>query len=84
MLAPPFPPTPATVLNRIPGLLGHVDAENHNVYEDYPVVGIAYQGCVEKAAGVLARTYASAAAPGGAVANRNLQGFDTLKTVRED
>lgn len=84
MLAPLFPPTPATVLNRIPGLLGHVDAENHNVYEDYPVVGIAYQGCVERAAGVLARTYASAAAPGGAVANRNLQGFDTLKTVRQD
>lgn len=44
----PVPPTPATVLNRIPGLLGHVDAENHNVYEDYPVVGIAYQGCIEE------------------------------------
>lgn len=84
VLAPLFPPTPATVTNRIPGLLGVVDAYNHSVYEDYPVVGIAYQGCLERAAGIERRTYASAAAPGGAVANRNLQGFDTLKTVRQD
>lgn len=32
VLAPLFPPTPATVTNRIPGLLGVVDADNHSVY----------------------------------------------------
>lgn len=34
--------------------------------------------------GVLPRTYGSVVAPGGAVVNRNLQGFDTLKAVRQD
>lgn len=44
VLAPLFPPTPSGVVNRIPGLLAVVDTENHSVYEDYLVVGVAFQG----------------------------------------
>lgn len=42
VLAPTFPPVPAAVVDRIPGLIAVVNAENHCVYEDYPVVGVAY------------------------------------------
>lgn len=81
VLAPTFPPTPSAVVDRIPGLIAVVDEDNHNVY---PVVGIAYQGCHQRAQTVQAHTYVSAVAPQGTVANRNLQGYDTLKPVRQD
>lgn len=71
-------------MGQIPGLLGLVSTENHNTYEDFPVVGVAYQGCYERSRGTGAQTYASAVAPQRTRANRNLQGFDTLKTVRQD
>lgn len=81
VLAPSFPDIPATVVGQTPGLIAVVDAENHNTYEDLPVIGVAYQGCYERAQGTEARAYDSVVAP---TANRNLQGFDTLKTVRRD
>lgn len=43
VLAPTFPETPAHVINRIPGLITEVNTANHNIYEDYPVVGVAYE-----------------------------------------
>lgn len=84
VLAPTFPDTPARVIDQIPGLIDVVNTANHNTYEDYPVVGIAYQGCRERAQNHLAHTYESVVAPAGTQANRNLQGFDTLKHVRQD
>lgn len=69
------------MVDRIPGLIAVVDEDNHNVY---PVVGIAYQGCHQRAQTVQAHTYVSAVAPQGTLANRNLQGYDTLKPVRQD
>lgn len=84
VLAPTFPATPATMTGQIPGTIGRIDSNNHHVYEDYPVVGIAYQGCVERAAGAASRVYDSVVAPEGTTVTRNLQGFDSLKTVRQD
>lgn len=51
VLAPTFPAIPTGIVDQIPGLLAVVDAENHTTYEDYPVVGVAYQGCYERAQG---------------------------------
>lgn len=68
VLAPTFPATPSAVVDRILGLLAVVDENNHNVYEDYPVVGVALPRLP----------------PTRTDANRNLQGFDTLKPVRQD
>lgn len=84
VLAPTFPDAPSTVVGQTPGLIAVVDAQNHYVYEDYPVVGVTYQGCYERAQGMNNRTYQSVVAPRGTTANRNLQGFDTLKPVRQD
>lgn len=84
VLAPQFPDVPAATVDQIPGLIAIVNTDNDNTYEDYPVVGVAYQGCFERAQGVTSRTYRSVVAPAGASANRNLQGFDTLKPVRQD
>lgn len=84
VLAPTFPDTPAQIVDRIPGLVAIVDAENHNTYEDLPVVGVAYQGCYERAQRNDAHAYRSVVTPDGTAANRNLQGFDSLKHVRRD
>lgn len=72
VLAPTFPPTPAQAINRIPGLIGEVNTANHNIYEDYPVVGIAYQGCRERARNHETHVYESVVAPADTQANRNL------------
>lgn len=84
VLAPLFPDVPVTITEQIPGTVGRVDADNHHIYEDYPVVGITYQGCVERAARSTAHVYNSVVAPPGTNVTRNLQGFDSLKTVRQD
>lgn len=84
VLALTFLNTPAAVVGQTPGLIAVVDSENHNTYEDFPVVGVAYQGCYERAQGTAGGVYHSVVAPRGTEANRNLQGYDTLKTVRQD
>lgn len=70
VLAPSFPDIPATVVGQTPGLIAVVDAENHNTYEDLPVIGVAYQGRYERAQGTEARAYDSVIAPAGTTANR--------------
>lgn len=84
VLAPTLPPLPDQIVTNIPGLLGAVATANHNVYEDFPVIGVSYQGCYERALRTDYAAYNSVVAPAGTQANRNLQGFDTLKTVRAD
>lgn len=84
VLAPTFPSLPDQIVADTPGVLAAVSTANHNTYEDYPVLGIAYQGCYERAQTANQHTYVSAVAPANTTANRNLQGFDTLKPTRTD
>lgn len=84
VLAPTFPSLPDQIVADTPGVLAAVSTANHNTYEDYPVLGVAYQGCYERAQTTNQSTYVSAVAPANTTANRNLQGFDTLKPTRTD
>lgn len=83
-LVPSFPDMPCTPTLTIPGGLGVVTANNHSLYEELPIMGPVYQGCVERSATPNAQDYVSVFAPAGTTANTNLQGFARLVTARQD
>lgn len=84
VLAPTFPNTPSTIVGQTPGLIAMIGTDNHNTYEDFPVMGVVYQGCYERAQTINSGDYHSVVAPQHTEANRNLQGYDTLRAVRQD
>lgn len=86
ILFPTLPDLPNTVTGETPGGCGVAAAANHNLYEEYPVMGPAFQGCVERAArgNGEAAVYNSVFAAANSTANRNMQGFNSLRRVRPE
>ncbi|XP_031357805.1 uncharacterized protein LOC116181572 [Photinus pyralis] len=86
-LVPTFPDIPTTRVDDIPGTLGVIGIENHNVYEELPVIGPTIEALRQRVSGenpTNARAYGSLLAPPGTTANVNLQGFARLSFCRRE
>lgn len=84
-LVPEFPELPTQVTATYHGSLGVVTTDNHNVYEELPVIGPAIECLRQRLDGAqpnAGRTYPSQFAPANTVANINLQGFARLSHCR--
>jgi len=57
-----FPDLPHTVTGGFPGTIGVVSERNHNIYEDYPVIGVAFEACAMRARIINGTDYESAVA----------------------
>lgn len=77
-LVPDFPELPTQVTATYPGSLGVVSTQNHNVYEEMPVIGPTIECLRQRLHGNTARLYESAFSAGPTVATTNLQGFITV------
>lgn len=82
---PQFPDIPSVVTGNVPGTLGEISVDNHNIYEELPVIGPTIDGMMRRIRGDNPnhpRDYQSVLAPAHTMANTNLQGFDRLTRVR--
>lgn len=80
-LVPHFPELPNQVVATYPGSLAVVNTDNHNLYEELPVIGPTIECLRQRLHGPqpnLGRVYPSQFAP----ANTNLQGFARLHHCR--
>lgn len=80
-----FPELPVAQAGVVPGTLGVIDAANHSIYEEMPVVGVALEALVERVSGAdpsRTRPYVSKLAPQRAAATTNLQGYTRLPACR--
>lgn len=81
---PSFPAIPTARVATIPGLLGVVSIENHNVYEELPVIGPTIEALRQCSATKARNTYASVFAPANTTALTNLQRFVDLPTCKSE
>lgn len=82
-LIPVFPDLPATPVAEFGGYYGAVDADNHNLYEEIPCLGVMAEAIRHTVSNDGAGRYASALDTEHNLVNHNLLGFEDL-TIRRN
>lgn len=77
-LIPSFPALPVTPIQGFGGYFGAVDDETHNLYEEFPTLGVTTEGLRRSISDAAAGNCTSSLAPQNAQVNQNLLGYTPL------
>jgi hypothetical protein len=83
-LIPEFPPLPDEVIAEFSGYFGEMGEDTHNLYEEFPCLGVAGETLRHALSNEAAGEYASSLAFDGLAVNRNLQGYAPLANRRNE
>lgn len=83
-LIPDFPPLPIEEVNNHHGYYGPINAQNHNLYEEIPCLGVMAEAVRHAASNDPPGRYASALDVPAAQVNANLLGFENLAVRRNE
>lgn len=83
-IIPTFPDLPDQQVGEFGGYFGAIAVNTHNLYEEFPTLGVTAEGLRASLGPAPAGPYASALALANTTANQNLLGFPSLLNRRPE